>query len=91
MIAAVGYDPVSIAKAFLICNHSSRTHQMRQQLVALAPYIRPSGDVLFRHKKNMHRRLRRNIPEGIDQIILINLGARNGSFYNFAKQTVIHF
>jgi len=47
-------------------------------------------DMLLRHHQKMNRRLGRNVMEGIEVAILVDLPAGNLPGYDFAKDTIAH-
>ncbi|MPM82084.1 hypothetical protein SDC9_129142 [bioreactor metagenome] len=57
--------------------------------VLLGEFIDP-GDVFFRYDEHMHGRLRLNVMERDDLIVLIHLLGGDLSRYDFAKDAITH-
>lgn len=52
--------------------------------------VRHGGNMLLGHDQKMHRRMRMNIVEGDQLIILIQTARRNLTGDDFAKETITH-
>ena len=52
--------------------------------------VRHGGNMLLGHDQKMHRRMRMNIVEGDQLIILVQTARRNLTGDDFAKETITH-
>ncbi len=71
--AAVGNHTVTVAERRFSCRKRTELEeQVAYKARVLTVKLSKRSDVLLRHKQHVHRCLRRNIPEGEYQVVLVH-------------------
>ena len=90
VIPAVGDNAESPGEVFLSGDHSGGLQAARRKM-GIAGIDGSGGfDMLLGYNQNMRRRLRIDVPESKDEIILVNLCRRDLSVDDLAEQAIGH-
>lgn len=88
--AVVDHQPVAAFQIQFLRNLGGFEQQMAEQLVVVRRGLGDARHALFRENQNMHRRLRGDVADGEDQIVLINDVRRDFARGDFLEKGFVH-
>ena len=87
LLADVGHDAVTL-NALLLGELGNDLEDVRDDGAVLFVHARDRCDVRLRDHKKVHRRLRRDVVEGIAEVVLVDLVRRDVARDDLAEQTI---
>ena len=87
LLADVGHDAVTL-NALLLGELGNDLEDVRDDSAVLFVHTRDRCDVCLRDHKKVHRRLRRDVVEGIAEVVLVDLVRRDVARDDLAEQTI---
>ena len=90
VLAAVGDHAVAICKVFRSGNLGDRFKNAGNISAVFGIYTVGRGNVKLRHHQDMNRCHWVDVAEGVDHLVLVNLGGGNVACNNFTKNTIGH-
>ena len=85
MVAAVGDHTVAVSQAFGGCDPGDHLKDVSHHRGILSGDAAAAFDVGLGYYQHMDRCLGSDVPEGVDGLILVNLGGRNVAGDDFAE------
>ena len=88
--SAVGDHTVAAFQIFCLSDLGNHLKNVSNHSTVFRSDAVAAVNVCLGHHQNVGRCLGRDVPEGIDQFVLLNLGGGNHASDDLAEQTVFH-
>lgn len=88
VLTDVGDDAVAVGQPLRCGNLRNGGKDSGDSCAVVGRDLVSRGDVRFGNDQHMHRRLRVDIAEGVNKLVLVDLARGNLTGDNFAEQTV---
>ncbi len=85
VFASVHNDAIALGKPLFAGELRGSQEQMAEQSPPVFVRLIDGADVLAGNEKQMYRRLRMDVGEGVDEVVLVDGGGGNLAFYDLAK------